>query len=160
MTRDEIDRERQDVVAEAKTWLKTPYHHMGMVKGAGADCITFLACAFANAGLTPHVQIPWYSPQWNMHKHDELCLMGFEQYADEVVGPPDRVPLPGDVVVFKFAHCYSHNVIVVEWPRILHSWAQIGVEYDDAKRNGMLRQLGKEPRPMKVFRLKRWAEDI
>ena len=27
-----------DVVRMARTWLGTPYHHQGRVKGAGVDC--------------------------------------------------------------------------------------------------------------------------
>ena len=35
--------QRQRVVAEAETWLRTPYHHMGRIKGGGIDCPTLLA---------------------------------------------------------------------------------------------------------------------
>ena len=31
-------RERENLVAEALTWLGTPYHHAGRVKGGGTDC--------------------------------------------------------------------------------------------------------------------------
>lgn len=27
------------IVAEARTWLGTPFHHQGRVKGAGVDCV-------------------------------------------------------------------------------------------------------------------------
>ena len=30
---------RMDAVAEARTWLGTPFHHQASVKGAGCDCI-------------------------------------------------------------------------------------------------------------------------
>lgn len=30
---------RAEVVAEARTWLRTPYHHLGHRKGVGADCV-------------------------------------------------------------------------------------------------------------------------
>lgn len=29
----------KDFIAEARTWLNTPFHHQGRVKGVGADCI-------------------------------------------------------------------------------------------------------------------------
>jgi hypothetical protein len=34
---------RVAVTREAETWLGTPYHHMGRVKGAGTDCLMMLA---------------------------------------------------------------------------------------------------------------------
>lgn len=29
----------EDIVNEARTWLGTPFHHQGRVKGAGVDCV-------------------------------------------------------------------------------------------------------------------------
>lgn len=34
-------------VAEAITWLGTPYHHQGRVKGVGVDCGTLLCEVYA-----------------------------------------------------------------------------------------------------------------
>lgn len=28
-----------DIITEARTWIGTPFHHQGRVKGAGVDCI-------------------------------------------------------------------------------------------------------------------------
>ena len=33
------------------SWIGTPYHHMGRVKGAGADCLTLLAEIYERAGV-------------------------------------------------------------------------------------------------------------
>ena len=29
---------RQAIIDETVTWLRTPYHHMAAIKGAGVDC--------------------------------------------------------------------------------------------------------------------------
>jgi cell wall-associated NlpC family hydrolase len=34
--------ERAAVVAEARTWIKTPWRHMADIKGAGVDCAMLL----------------------------------------------------------------------------------------------------------------------
>ena len=47
--------QRQAVVAEALTWLGTPYHHRARVKGAGVDCGQLLAAVFEGAGVLRHV---------------------------------------------------------------------------------------------------------
>jgi hypothetical protein len=34
---------REDIIAEARSWVGTPWRHSQMTKGAGADCLGFLA---------------------------------------------------------------------------------------------------------------------
>jgi cell wall-associated NlpC family hydrolase len=70
----DIDAERAAVVAEARAWLRTPYHHMGRVKGAGVDCATLLAEIYARAGVVPAVAIPFYPPDWHLHRDAERYL--------------------------------------------------------------------------------------
>ena len=78
------DPRRAAVIAEAQSWLGTPYHHMGRVKGAGADCLTLLAEVFERAGVIPHVEVPFYPPDWNLHRDAERYLEGVTRYAREV----------------------------------------------------------------------------
>jgi hypothetical protein len=56
----ELDRRRAAVIGEAETWLLTPYHHMGRVKGGGTDCLMLLAEVYEAVGLVPHIDIPFY----------------------------------------------------------------------------------------------------
>ena len=35
---------RARIVAEAMTWLGTPYHHRGKLKGIGVDCAQLPLC--------------------------------------------------------------------------------------------------------------------
>ena len=62
----DIDTERAAVVAEARQWLRTPYHHMGRVRGAGVDCATLLAEVYARAGMVEPVAIEFYPPDWHL----------------------------------------------------------------------------------------------
>ena len=55
--------ERTRFVQCALTYVGTPYHHMGRIKGAGVDCATLLICAAEEAGLIGHVELPYYAPQ-------------------------------------------------------------------------------------------------
>ena len=96
-----IECERAAVVAEAITWLGTPYHHMGRVKGAGADCLTFLAGAFEAAGLVPRIEIPYYPADWHMHRAEELYLGGLLQHCIELA--KGAAPLPGDICLWRSA---------------------------------------------------------
>jgi cell wall-associated NlpC family hydrolase len=120
--------QRSLVIAEAETWLRTPYHHMGRVKGGGTDCLMLLAEAYEAAGVIPHFDVPFYPPDWNLHRAAERYLEGVMRYAREIGGPPKR----GDVAVFKFGRCFAHGAIVVAWPRLIHAWHNTGVVYVDA----------------------------
>ncbi|MBV8506601.1 MAG: hydrolase [Alphaproteobacteria bacterium] len=119
--------QRQRVIAEAETWLRTPYHHMGRIKGAGTDCLMLLAEVYEAAGVIPHVDVPFYPPDWNLHRDTERYLWGLMRYARGIGGPPQS----GDVAVFKFGRCFAHGAIVVSWPRLIHAWCDAGVVFAD-----------------------------
>ena len=57
-----------------------------------------------------------------MHRDAERYMEGLLQYAHEIDGPPE----PGDVALFRFGRCYSHGAIVVEWPRLIHAYWDVG----------------------------------
>jgi cell wall-associated NlpC family hydrolase len=115
--------QRQRLVAEAETWLRTPYHHMGRIKGGGTDCLMLLAEVYEAAGVIRHVDVPFYPPDWNLHRDAERYLQGLIRYAREIDGPPQS----GDAAVFKFGRCFAHGAIVVSWPRLIHAWCDAGV---------------------------------
>jgi cell wall-associated NlpC family hydrolase len=120
--------QREQVIAEAKTWLRTPYHHMGRVKGGGTDCLMLLAEVYHTAGVIPAIDVPFYPADWNLHRDAERYLEGLMGYAREIDGPPQC----GDVAVFKFGRCFAHGAIVVSWPRVIHAWCNAGVVFGDA----------------------------
>jgi len=125
-----MDPRRLAVIEEARGWLRTPYHHMGRVKGCGADCLTLLAEVYEAAGVLPHIDVPFYPPDWNLHRDAERYLDGVTQYAREIDGPPQA----GDVAVFLYGRCFAHGAIVVAWPLLIHAWWNAGVVYGDADR--------------------------
>jgi len=113
------DQRRAAVVAEAQTWLKTPYHHMGRVKGAGADCLTLLAEVYERAGVLPHIELPYYPPDWHLHRGEERYADGLLAYAREIDPPPQ----PADIALWRYGRCFAHAAIVVLWPTIVHAQA-------------------------------------
>ena len=141
--------ERQFIVSIARTYLRTPYHHQGRIKGGGIDCGMLILNVFEELGLIPHlelgVDIPFYPQDWAMHNSEEKYLSWVMKYTVKV----DRDPLPGDIILHKYGHCISHGGIVVAWPSIIHAYRGLGVVYADAindtylqKKNGELRQAG------------------
>lgn len=110
---------RGAVVAEAMSWLRTPYHPEARLKGVGVDCATLLAEVYERAGVLPRIEIEHYPPDWHLHKRAERYLNTVLRYARPIAGPP----LPGDVALGRFGQAFAHGAIVVEpgWPAILHA---------------------------------------
>lgn len=125
--------ERLAVVQEALTWLGTPWHHQGRVKGAGVDCAMLLAECYEAAGLTTRVEPEPYPQDWHLHQGEELFQQEVERHAAKV----DRTPLPGDIVLYRFGRTASHGAIVVAWPQVIHAYLRGAGEVilDDAENN-------------------------
>lgn len=126
---------RQAIIEEAQQWIGTPFHHEARIKGAGVDCLMFLAEVYERVGIIPHVVPSHYPPDWFRHQDYERYLEGLVKYAREIPGPP----LMGDIALFKFGRTFSHGTIVVEWPRVIHAYWAIGVVWGDAEKHPLQR---------------------
>jgi NlpC/P60 family putative phage cell wall peptidase len=115
--------ERAAVVAEAITWIGTPYHHHARLKGIGVDCAQILIAVYAGLGLAPEVAPGIYPPDWHLNHSSELYLHWLQQAGAQRVDSP----LPGDVAVFKFGRTFSHGAICVEDGSFIHSYLRLGV---------------------------------
>lgn len=114
---------RAHVINEAATWLRTPYHHCADVRGAGVDCAMLLVRVYQACGLTPLDFDPRpYSPQWHMHRCEELYL----QWLQAAGAVPTSTPQGGDVAIWKFGHAYSHAGILVNSREVIHALADSG----------------------------------
>jgi NlpC/P60 family putative phage cell wall peptidase len=122
-----LDHLRAAVVAEAASWIGTPFHHAARVKGAGIDCLMLLAEVYERAGVADHIDPPFYVPDWHLHRDAERYMVGLLEYAR-----PVEVPLPGDIALFRFGRTFSHGAIVTEWPRLIHAYWNLGVVHGDA----------------------------
>jgi cell wall-associated NlpC family hydrolase len=101
--------QRAAVVAEARSWLRTPYHPTADIKGAGVDCGMLLVRVFVDCGLVPPFDPRPYPPDWHLHHDAEKYLGWVEQHCGRV-----EQPGPGDIVVFRYGRTFSHGGIVTE----------------------------------------------
>jgi cell wall-associated NlpC family hydrolase len=129
------DQLRQAIIDEAATWLRTPYHHMAAIKGAGVDCAQILIEVYSAVGLTDKPNVGNYSPDWMLHRSEEVYLSKLKEYCIEV-----EAPKMGDIVMFKFGRCFSHSGIVTEWPRLIHAQREDGCCYADATQGNLADQ--------------------
>lgn len=137
------------LVVAAERWLGVPYHHAARLHGGpgtGIDCVNLLCCVYEEAGLVKHIELPYYPPDWMLHKSEEKFLMGILEHNLREV----QRPLPGDIALFRFGRCFSHGAIVTRWPEIIHAFSGLGVVRGHAAMHPLIDATG-TPRLAKYY---------
>jgi len=116
-------QQRQAVTAEARTWLGTPYHHHGRLKGVGVDCGQSLCAIYEAAGVTAPIDPGTYSTAWHLHRSEELYV----QWLERVGAVRTDVPVAGDVALFRFGRTFSHGGVLVDRQTVLHAYVSQAV---------------------------------
>jgi hypothetical protein len=130
--------QRQAVIAEAESWLKTPFHLNACIKGVGVDCGRFVHQVLVNCGLITGQQLPVVLEGFNLHRNEEILLGILQQVCHEVKG---REPLPGDIVVYRYGRLACHLAFVKEWPIIIHAFTGCCVMEDNGAEQELIKRL-------------------
>ena len=112
---------REQFVAEARTWLGTPYQHQGRLKGIACDCIGLVICTAQALGLT-EFDIRDYGRRPDgrlrpvMESHMKKVPLFDAQAADVILFVWQTVPLHVGILTDRdhFIHAYLPNRAVVE----------------------------------------------
>lgn len=120
--------QRKAVVAEARSWLRTPYHDHGRIKGSGADCALYPLDVYVTVLGLVAPPLPHYVRQWHLHRSEELYLA----YVRSLGAIEIAAPQEGDFVLYRVGRVYSHGAIVLNWPHIIHAVNPRGVVLADA----------------------------
>lgn len=117
---------RRRVVEEALTWVGTPYHVGGRIKGAGIDCATFILQVFVNCGVFSDEKLSVYSGDWWAHANEEQYLFHVLRHATKILETISYRTVtadPGNIVLVRTANSrvYNHGAIVVDFPRCVHA---------------------------------------
>ena len=137
------------IIEEAKSWLCTPYHHEGNVKGAGVDCAMILIEVYSAVGAVERFDPRPYPMQWMLHRSEERYLEWVKKYADEV-----SEPQAGDMVLVRFGRTMSHSAIVIEGTKVIHAYAQ-----EECVTWGDLTQIPFHGREMRYFRIRNLKQE-
>lgn len=97
MSTPEIVR-RADIVAAARGWLGTPYHHQASVRGVGADCLGLVRGVWRDIYGTSPEAPPAYSRDWAEATGEETLIAAAARH---MVATDATTPHGGDVVVFR-----------------------------------------------------------
>jgi cell wall-associated NlpC family hydrolase len=124
------DEQRRAIIAEAKTWLGTPFRARSMVKGAGCDCATFAVGVYRATGMLPEdFELPkQYSVHFGLHAEKPEELDFYLRFAREaMLEIPAGEAKPGDLLVLNLARTWSHGGILLDWPMVIHAEERNGV---------------------------------
>jgi cell wall-associated NlpC family hydrolase len=136
--------QRSSVVAEARKWIKTPYHPQGDILGVGVDCGMLLVRVFVDTSLCDPFDPRPYSDDWYMHRSEEKYLGFVFDRARQVIEPH-----LGDVMLFRYGRCYAHGGIVTEIKplKIVHAFQQARmVIEEEVARNPVLSERRRSPK--------------
>ena len=138
---------RAAVVAEALSWLGTPYAHRQRLKGVGVDCAQLPLAVYTAAGVLGETDVGAYAAQWHLHRGEELYLQHLDRLgARELLQPEAQ---PGDFAIWRYGRTFSHGAMLVgPGGRIVHAVRGLGVVLGDLNRDEELKR-----RPKKLFTL-------
>ncbi len=103
-----------DVVRTARTWLGTPYHHQGRLKGVGVDCAGLLIGVAHELGLSDF-DVAGYAPRPDGDSLRRLC----DEHMQPIALDTAR---PGDVLLFRFDAHPGHLGILTAANQLIHAY--------------------------------------
>ena len=110
---------RDDIIAEARTWIGTPHVHQARIRGVGVDCIGLVvgvASALGFASAAAFLASPYgsYSSHPNVAALDAAC-------AAFLVRTHTRQP--GDILLMQFIGEPQHFGILTAMDYVIHAYA-------------------------------------
>lgn len=89
---------RDTIVAAARAWLGTPYHHQASVRGVGTDCLGLLRGVWREVYGCEAELPPPYTRDWAEARGREELIAGAARHLRLTTKAEMR---PGDVLVFR-----------------------------------------------------------
>lgn len=111
---------RDDVVARARAWIGTPYHHQASARGIGTDCLGLVRGIWRELHGSDAEEAPAYARDWAEATGVETMIEAARRHLREV---SRSAPQPGDVVIFRYrsTHVAKHAAIVATPATFIHA---------------------------------------
>src|SRR5262245_16986744 len=112
---------RDQIVAEARRWLGTPYRHQASVIGIGADCLGLVRGVWREVVGEEPERTPAYTPDWAEALGRESLLEAARRHCREIAIGSAR---EGDILLFRMAmgSPAKHAAIAAGPDRIIHAY--------------------------------------
>lgn len=111
---------RDEIVAAARLWLGTPYHHQASLRGVGCDCLGLVRGVWRDlCGDEPEAPPP-YSPSWAESLRQETLALAAERHLQPLAAGEAQ---PGDVLLFRWrTHLPAKHCAILATPEcIIHA---------------------------------------
>jgi len=125
----QLTAHRAAIVAKARLWVGTPYHHQASCLGAGADCLGLLRGVWREVLGAEPLALPSYTSDWGEVDGGEQLLEGLARAFDPVGADIHA----GQVLVFRMrARAVAKHVGIVGVDplgslTLIHAFSRSGV---------------------------------
>jgi len=104
---------RADIIAEAREWLGTRWHHGASLKGVGCDCIGLVVGVAGMCGVAEAEAfwVDWELAGYGRQPDPAVLLRACDKYLDR---RPGLNPAAADVVVMRFEREPQHFGIATD----------------------------------------------
>lgn len=118
---------QNEIVTQARTWLRTPFHHQARLKGKGCDCLGLIVGVVDELGLkdSAGMKLAAYDEVTYSKEPDGAYLI------QKLTGILTEVPIAdaraGDLALFKVRENPQHLAILTDYEGALgmiHCYAQ------------------------------------
>jgi NlpC/P60 family putative phage cell wall peptidase len=105
---------RQDIVAQTRGWIGTPYQHQASLKGIGCDCLGLVRGVWRAVIGTEPERAPPYAPDWAEAASGEPLAEAAERHLIAINCTQIR---EGDVLLFRWrANLPAKHAAIVTAP--------------------------------------------
>ena len=145
----------ENYLQELKSWKGTPYRHLQMAKGKGADCALFIGATWFNIGVLKEIVYEYYSRDWYNSEPTEKVLESLYFHFNACANDGFRIkmikdksdPLSIDDLMRGDAICFSTNPAGVTNHAAVYIGNGVMVHSNDNARRGVVEsQFGDEGR--------------
>ncbi len=122
----------------SQSWIGTPFHPNGRVRGAGVSCQMLPPAIYCEAGLMPEdeaIKIPQGPMNWGHAQRESLIEPYIDAHLSDYFAKIEMSdPLPGDLLGFQIGGCV-HHIGLCLGSNFIHALPHYGVtvcRIDDA----------------------------
>lgn len=110
---------RDDIVAEARRWIGTPYHHQASLRGVGTDCLGLVRGVWRALHSAEAEPVPVYTRDWAEATGAETMIAAARRHLIERdCTSADR----GDIAIFRYrAHAIAKHIGIITSPLTLQA---------------------------------------
>lgn len=114
----------EDVIAESREWIGTPYIHQQRKKGAATDCIGLIYGLYQHfVGPIPKKRIVHYSPWWAEEGNKEVLVSLLDEFLVER-DLDDRSPGLIAAFALKPSSPIKHTAVLTTHDRMIHAYGR------------------------------------